>query len=275
MRVTCAERPDLAGRIEGSRKDRWVTVTFELPVVGGGFSLELRFSPVALPLPTGCTEAGRWQAARRGWFNFIQLSCGASGGGTGVKGVWANNVLSDPVSSVLYMLADATLLVPELAPGVRMAPILRRAVEYWMDRKTDLDGLVAYTAGGREQGWDQNVMDANPAVLIGAWAYVTASGDRAWLERRIADLERLSHYIELSMTTCDKDDSLTPTTPLGPSGHTWRHPLVKRGILKPTDVGIAAGATGGDRSRCDRGGSADRAAYPVLPDRCAGGRPMA
>jgi hypothetical protein len=192
MLVTCAERPDLTGRIEGSRKDRWVTVTFELPVGCDGSSLELRFSPVVLPLPAGFTDAGRWQKARRGWFNFIQLSCGASGGGAHVTGVWANNVLSDPVSSVLYMLADATLLVPELAPGVRMAPLLRRAVEYWLDHKTDPDGLVAYTAGGR----DQNVMDANPSVIIGAWAYVTASNDRAWLERRIADIEFLSRYME-------------------------------------------------------------------------------
>ena len=192
MLVTCPERPDLTGRIEGSRQDRWVTVSFDLPVGNCGSSLELRFAPVLLPLPDGYTDGSRWRAVRRGWFNFIQLSCGASGGGPHVNGVWANNVLSDPVSSVLYMLADATLLVPELAPGVAMAPILRRAVDYWIDYKTDQDGLVAYTAGGM----NQNVMDGNPAVLIGAWAYVEVTGDMEWLVRRIADLERLAAYLE-------------------------------------------------------------------------------
>src|SRR5262249_37742388 len=51
-------------------------------------------------------------------------------------GVWANNALSDPVSSVLYMLGDATTLVPDLAPGVSVASILRRSVDYWIDFKS-------------------------------------------------------------------------------------------------------------------------------------------
>ncbi len=192
MLLTCAQVPDLTGRIEGSRQDRWVTVTLDLPVSARGSAIELLFSAVVLSMPAGYTDARRWIAARRGWFDFIQLSCGASGGSTEVIGVWANNVLSDPVSCVLYMLGDATLLVPELAPGVPMAPILRRSVEYWIDHKTDLDGLVAYTAGGI----NQNVMDSNPAVLIGAWCYAKASGDKEWIEGRIGSLERLSRYME-------------------------------------------------------------------------------
>jgi hypothetical protein len=192
MVVSCAEEPGLVGRVEGSRAESWVTVTFELPVPRKGRALELRFSPVVLPRPAGYKDTRRWKAARRGWFNLIQQSCGASGGSREVIGVWANNVLSDPVSSVLYMLGDATLLVPELAPGVSMAPILRRAVDYWIDFKTDPEGLVAYTAGGK----NQNVMDSNPAVLIGAWCYVKASGDREWLSRRIGSLEHLSRYLE-------------------------------------------------------------------------------
>lgn len=192
MLVTCIEQPHLAGRMAGSRTEAWLTVTFELPVPAPGTPTHLDFAPVVLPMPAGFQNEARWKAARRGWFNFIQQSCGASGGGNLVAGVWANNALSDPVSSVLYMLGDATMLVPELAPGVSMPPILRRAVDYWIDHKTDAEGLVAYTAGGK----DQNVMDSNPAVLIGAWCYVQASGDRAWLERRIVRLEFLARYME-------------------------------------------------------------------------------
>ena len=196
MLVRCAGPSNVTGRTEGSRGKKWLTTTFELAIPGQDSSIELEFSPVVLPMPAGFKEAKRWAAARRGWFNFIQQSVGASGGGGNVLGVWANNALSDPVSSLVYMLGDATLLVPELAPGVSMTPILRRTVDYWIDFKTDQDGLVAYTAGGAGNGSKQNVMDANPALVIGAWCYIKATGDLQWLQRRIASLEFLSAYME-------------------------------------------------------------------------------
>lgn len=200
-------QPDLKGRIEGSRSERWVTVALELPISPQGVSSCVEFTPVLLPIPAGFADEQLWKAARRGWFNLIQLSCGASGGSKNVIGVWANNVLSDPVSSVLYMLVDATLVAPELAPGVSMPPILRRTVEYWIDHKTNEDGLIAYTArgtAGREAASEkegdpsqnQNVMDSNPSVLIGAWGYVKVSGDVEWLKGRIKDLEFISGYME-------------------------------------------------------------------------------
>lgn len=190
--VRASGRRPTAGRMEGSRAGKSLTVTLELPAPVTRAATELRFTPVVLPVAEGYRDAKRWAAARRGWFNLVQQSCGASGGGLDVHGVWANNALSDPVSSVLYMLGDATVLVPELAPGVTMAPILRHTVDYWIDHRTDADGLVAYTAGGRRQ----NVMDSNPAVLIGAWCYVKASSDMNWLRQRIGRLEFLSRYME-------------------------------------------------------------------------------
>ena len=207
MLLTCPGHPELTGRIEGSRGEKWVTATFELPVPAQDSAVMLEFTPVVLPMPAGFRDEKRWKEARRGWFNLIELSCGASGGSRNVNGVWANNVLSDPVSSVLYMLGDATLLVPELAPGVSMPLILRRAVDYWIDSKTNSDGLVAYTARGTagtdapvgkdvDPADNQNVMDSNPAVLIGAWCYVKASNDTDWLKKRIDRLEFLSRYME-------------------------------------------------------------------------------
>ncbi len=214
MLVTQTGQPALTGRIEGSRSGKWVTVTLEFPVSAQGLSSCLDFTPVVLPRPAGFSDERQWEAARRGWFNLIELSCGASGGNKEVMGTWANNVLSDPVSSVLYMLVDAALLVPELAPGVSMPPILRRTVEYWMDHKTNGDGLIAYTAGGTAakdapdgkntfESGAQSVMDGNPAVLIGAWGYVKASGDMDWLKARIKGLESLSAYMERHDTDGD------------------------------------------------------------------------
>jgi hypothetical protein len=47
------------------------------------------------------------------------------------------------------------------------------------------------------------MMDSNPAVVIGAWAYVEATGDTQWLARRISKLEALSDYDERRDTDGD------------------------------------------------------------------------
>lgn len=207
MRLSSPDPLSLTGRIEGSRRQRWITVTLDLPMPSPGHPIRLAFTPAVLPLPNGCTRQDQWQDSRRGWFNLIQFSSGASGGSAAVKGVWANNTLSDPVSALVYMLGDATLLVPELAPGVTMPPLLRHTVEYWLDEKTSTEGMVAYTAAGTAGIGDldeasggnptrnQNVMDANPAVLIGAWCYIKATHDLPWLQSRIAGLEKLAAFM--------------------------------------------------------------------------------
>jgi hypothetical protein len=210
--LTSAGNQEITGYTEGNRPEGWVKVKISLPVPDKKLVTSLKFTPVILAIPNGYTDNKRWEAARRGWFNLIQQSCGASGGGDVVMGVWANNVLSDPVSSLLYMLGDATLLVPELAPGVTMPPILQRSVEYFMDYKTTAYGMVGYTAGGTpategdkgdpdkndkdyNPGQHQTVMDSNPSVIIGAYAYVKASSDTIWLKKRISQLEFIAEYM--------------------------------------------------------------------------------
>ena len=204
--VSCQDEPMLTCRIDGSRSEKWAKATFIIPIHKQTMLFHLRFMPLILSIPSDFQDTERWEKVRRGWFDLIQLSCGASGGGERVKGVWSNNTLSDPVSSVLYMLCDAALLVPELSPGINMSDILKKTVEYWMYEKTDEKGLVAYTALGipyRDENRSdedavnrQNLMDSNAAVLIGAFSYVRASGNMIWLEKNIARLELLSDYLE-------------------------------------------------------------------------------
>lgn len=210
--VTSNGNQTILGYTKGSRGKGMISVKLEIPVPAQNSSINLKFTPVILSLPKNYTNEKRWVAARRGWFNLIQQSCGASGGGKEVVGVWANNVLSDPVSSLLYILGDATLLVPELAPGVTMPPILRRSIEYFIDQKTTNYGMVGYTAGGTpaaegdlgdpdpndkqyKPGKHQTVMDSNPSVIIGAWSYVKATSDTVWLKNRIKDLEFIAQYM--------------------------------------------------------------------------------
>ncbi len=192
LQVTSRAGTRVSCDIDGNRRWGSLDLLATIPVPLPGEPVVLDITPTLLARPECFTDEPAWRAARRGWYNMLQFSCGASGGSPRVKGVWANNTLSDPVSSLLYMLGDATLMVPELCPGISMAPLLRRAIEYWIDHKTDGDGLVAYTAGGR----DQNVMDGNPAVIIAAWCYVEASNDADWLACRVAQLERIALYME-------------------------------------------------------------------------------
>lgn len=203
----------ITGFTEGNRRDGSVCVKVEIPVPNRKTSVDLKFTPVVLPAPKGFRNEKQWVAARRGWFNFIHQSCGASGGGKEVVGVWSNNALSDPVSSLIYMLGDATVFTPELAPGVTMPPILRRSVEYFMDHKMADHGLVGYTAGGtparKEDKGDadpndknympakhQMVMDGNPSVIIGAWSYVKVTADTTWLKKRLSGLEFIAKFME-------------------------------------------------------------------------------
>ena len=212
MLTTGIGNKEITGYSKGNRAEGTLQIAIELPVPGKGFNCGLKLSPVVLSAPNGYTDEKNWRVARRGWFNFIQQSCGASGGGEKVIGVWANNALSDPVSSTIYMLADAVLLVPELAPGVSAAPILRRSVDYFLNHKTTPYGLVGYTAGGTpaaendkgdpdpndqnyNAGQHQMVMDGNPSVLIGAWAYYKVSSDKQWLVSNIKTLELLANYL--------------------------------------------------------------------------------
>ena len=228
--VTCKEMPSLRGRMEGSRSEKWLNTVFELFPEGGMREINLDFTPVVLAMPNGFKDTTRWKAARRGWFNLIQQSCGASGGSKSVSGVWANNALSDPVSSLVYLLGDATLLVPELAPGVSMAEILRHSLDYWINDKIGEEGLVTYTARGKpgkekqpndaelekmDPSQNQNVMDANPSILIGAWCYLQVSKDRQWLQQHIRQLEFIAQY----MINRDTDhDGLIESKQTGNSG---------------------------------------------------------
>lgn len=195
LRVSCPQLPDLAARWEGSRSEQTATLLFDLPTPKRASGFELLLEPVALPPPDGLEDLSRWESARRGWLNLLQLSTERSADGPGrdtPPGVWANNIISDPVCNTLYFLADHVLLMPELAEGVSAPAILRRAVEFWMARPADESGRLPYTvadAGSR-------MADANPAVLIGAWAYVEATGDDAWLAGRIDVLEAVGRYTE-------------------------------------------------------------------------------
>ena len=188
-----------------------IDVVLTSPQLLSGQKCTLQFTPVRLPTPKGIQDEVLWGMARRGWFNLFQVSAqwgNQNDPNTGSpEGVWANNVISDPVSGLLYLLGDHALLVPDLAPGVSAAPLVRHTVDWWLDQRSDKNGnITLYGKVGPSIS-----LDANAAPLIAAWDYVEASSDTRWLQRRI---ERLELTADL-LAKCNTDGDGLVESPSG------------------------------------------------------------
>jgi hypothetical protein len=185
--------PGLTARLEGSRKEQTVDLILELPSIGTGEKYTFTLTPVRLPAPQGLANHALWQKARRGWFNTWQPSSQWGDQNrpfSAPAGILSNNVISDPVSFALPFYADQALWTPEIAPGVSIMGEVRRSIDWWLAHRTDASGeVIGY--------WDyRHFLDANPGILISAWDYVEATGDRIWLKERIPQLELLSTFLE-------------------------------------------------------------------------------
>ena len=185
--------PGLKARLEGSRKDHIVDLFLELPAISAGETYVLSLSSVHLAPPDGLTDKSLWRQVRRGWFNTWQSSSQWGERGrpfSAPEGILANNVISDPVSFALPFYADQALWTPEITPGISMMDLVRRSIDWWLDERMDSSGeVIGY--------WDyRHFLDSNPGILISAWDYVEATGDHAWLKKRIGRLEQLSTFLE-------------------------------------------------------------------------------
>jgi hypothetical protein len=193
MLLSSANDVAFVGSLHGQRAEvNTVDFRLEWKLDAADQEIALQFEPVFAPIPEGFQDEALWKAIRRGWFNMLQPS--AQWGTEGrpqyaPPGLLANNVVSDPVSCVIHMKADHVLLAPELAPGVRATNALRNTLDWWLDHGIEESGEMRSWRNVR------GMLDANAGPLIGAWCYVEASGDRAWLLDRIGVLERLADYL--------------------------------------------------------------------------------
>jgi len=212
MHVACPDRSDVKAVVQGHRGLPWskivdpnsgeMTVTFQLPVPDSN-GYVIKFEPLILPQSKAVKDTKRWLQARRGWFNLLQFSASRyqSWDDPNVPkikvpaGLWANNTLSDPVSSTVHIFADHALLIPSLADDISVMPMLRRTVEYWINQKVEPNGNISYLVISGP-GFEPKMMDTNPSVIIGAWAYVKGTDDLAWCKDNIARLEYLAAYIK-------------------------------------------------------------------------------
>jgi hypothetical protein len=192
MLLSCEGGANWKARLEGSRAGHTVDLVVEWPGLRDHPTCVLSLTPVHLPAPKGLKDKSLWRAARRGWFGAWQ--CSAKWGDPGNPfsapgGMLANNVISDPASCSLWFYADQAFWTPELAPGIGAMPLVRRTLDWWLDHKVLPDGeMICY--------WDKaHFLDANSGPLIAAWDYVEATGDKAWLARRIERLEFIADFL--------------------------------------------------------------------------------
>jgi hypothetical protein len=197
---------DVRGRLEGSRQNKIVDLTLELPEIVPNKPVALTITPLLLPPPPGLRDADMWHAARRGWLNALQ-PCARWGEQdkpfSSPAGILGNNVISDPASVSLWFYADQAFWTPEVAPGVSLVPLVRRTIDYWIDQRMRRDEKGRLT--GEITGyWDYgNFLDANASPLISAWDYVESTGDLAWLKVRIDRLELVADFLARRDVDCD------------------------------------------------------------------------
>jgi len=212
MLLGVAPASNIRGRLEGSRDNHIVDLILELPQLDGNHKYMFSLTPLTLAPPKGLEDGSLWSLARRGWFNAFQPTARwgeQNRAFSSPPGILANNVLSDPCSFSLIFYADHMLWTPTVAEGISVAALVRRSVDFWLDQRTHTNAeVVGY--------WDYaNFIDANTGPVICGWDYVEATGDLAWLEKRIGRLEFVADFLARR----DQDfDGLVEATQTGNAG---------------------------------------------------------
>ena len=155
--------------------------------LGPGHLVTLRFRPQELSMPEGI-PAHTWKRIRRAYLTHWQ-PCGTWCGPERTM-VLANNVLSDPASISLWFYAEPTVLYPQPLPEINLQKLLRRSLDYWLERGVSAQGHV--NAFGNM--YDLYV-SAGACLLIAAWDYWVISQDAEWLKDRLPALHRMADYL--------------------------------------------------------------------------------
>jgi hypothetical protein len=189
--------PQFFGRLVGKGKEQ-ADLYLEIPVDSeagrktSGSPLELIFTPIQIPHPVDVKGEAMWLQARRGWINAFGVTSrwgDPKNPMSAPPGLLANNVVSDPASVSIWMYADQAFFTPELAPNVSVLALVRRTVDFWLDRRMRRTGeVIGY--------WNYlRFLDANAGPLIAAWDYVESTDDLRWLRERIDQLEFVADYL--------------------------------------------------------------------------------
>jgi hypothetical protein len=191
-------------RLEGNYDERVVDLVIELGHLASGECRQLSFIPYRLPQPKMVPDRQLWQQVRRGWYNALEpladctnlLQVGVSkvlNREIHPAGMMGNEVISGCATCSLWFYADHILWLPQLAPSINASDLLRRTLDIILKTRLGRDGsLVCYWMA---RGDYSDFLDSHPSMLISVWDYVECTGDLAWLERNLGDIELIADFL--------------------------------------------------------------------------------
>lgn len=199
-----SNRDSIKARLVGDYDARAVDLVIELNQLLPGECRRLTFSPYRLVQPAEIADAQLWRQVHRGWYNALEpladISSTLHVGVSLVKnrdihpaGMLGNEVISGCATCSLWFYADHILWQPQIAPGINAADLLRRSLDIILKTRLGRDGsLVCYWMA---RGDYSDFLDSHPSMLISAWDYVECTGDLAWLERNLSDIELIADFL--------------------------------------------------------------------------------
>jgi hypothetical protein len=160
----------------------------------------------------------KYDGFRRDWMDIYQQQA--------EQHVLANNAASDAVPFTVFLYADMARYTPRLAPGLTAMDLVRETLDRY------LAGFLGYGMTGYRMFDSRSVredyphpsLDTYPSLLIAAYDYVDATGDRQWLR---ANYKGLHAWAEL-MTAPNADGSPLLEFPQSGNSGSWTLKLTVR-----------------------------------------------
>lgn len=175
-------------------------------------SASLTFTRPEIAPPPKFADLETWKKIRRSWLNLFQPASSWSSSQPGL--LLANNSLSDPAGISFHYYSAAIRVHPVPVEGIDLRLLLRRSLDYWLARK--VRGLGNVAAFG---DYDLYV-ETNANLVVSAWDYWKASGDREWLAKQAP---RLHHVADFLTRRDQNGDGLTESINSG-NRYTLRDP---------------------------------------------------
>ena len=200
------------GYVAHRRPSRYVDVTFPAATQAEGWvEYTLRTAAIYPAVPGVNLNDRRYDGFRRDWLDIYQQQA--------EQHVLANNAASDAVGFTVFLYADMARYTPRLVPGLTAMDLVRDTLDRYLAGFLGY-GMTGYQMfdgrPGREE-FPHPSLDTYPSLLIAAYDYVDATGDRQWLRAHYAGL----HEWAEKMTAPNADQSPLLEYPESGNSGSW------------------------------------------------------